>query len=227
MKNGTLTFTTKNRVYIQFKQVLKMLNKDPRVDLYISKSADFARPILIHIRKLIHKACPDVEETIKWGFPHFEYKGPMCDMAAFKHHCSFGFWKAALMKDKTLIANAKTESAMGHYGKITSLKDLPSDKKIMTNIKDAMTLNENGIKLPTRKSTNKNSDIKTPEYFLMALKKNKKAFSTFESFSPSHKKEYVEWIEEAKSDETRNRRMANAIEWMTEGKSRNWKYMKK
>jgi uncharacterized protein YdeI (YjbR/CyaY-like superfamily) len=202
-----------------------MFPKDPRIDLYISKSAEFAKPILIHIRELIHKVCPDVEETIKWGSPHFDYKGPLCDMAAFKKHCSFGFWKAALMKDKTLIANAKSESAMGHYGKIASIKDLPSDKKIIAHITDAMILNEKGIKLPPRKVTT-NKKIIIPEYFLTRLKKNKKAFMTFENFSPSHKREYIEWITEAKTEETRNRRMETAIEWMTEGKSRNWKYMK-
>lgn len=203
-----------------------MLNKDPRIDLYISRSADFAKPILIHIRELVHKACPDVEETIKWGFPHFEYKGPLCDMAAFKQHCSFGFWKAALMKDKTLIANAKSESAMGHYGKITSIKDLPSDKKIIAHITDAMILNEKGIKLPPRKIITAKKEIVVPDYFLKQLKKNKKAFTTFKNFSPSHKREYIEWVTEAKTDETKNRRMETAIEWMTEGKSRNWKYMK-
>ncbi len=203
-----------------------MLNKDPRIDLYISRSADFAKPILIHIRELVHKACPDVEETIKWGFPHFEYKGPLCDMAAFKQHCSFGFWKAALMKDKTLIANAKSESAMGHYGKITSIKDLPSDKKIIAHITDAMILNEKGIKLPPRKIITAKKEIVVPDYFLKQLKKNKKAFTTFENFSPSHKREYIEWVTEAKTDATKNRRMETAIEWMTEGKSRNWKYMK-
>ncbi|MBK6913690.1 MAG: YdeI/OmpD-associated family protein [Ignavibacteriales bacterium] len=203
-----------------------MLNKDPRIDLYISRSAEFAKPILIHIRELLHKACPDVEETIKWGFPHFEYKGPLCDMAAFKQHCSFGFWKAALMKDKTLIANAKSESAMGHYGKITSIKDLPSDKKIIAHITDAIILNEKGIKLPPRKIITAKKEIVVPDYFLKQLMKNKKAFTTFENFSPSHKREYIEWVTEAKTDETKNRRMETAIEWMTEGKSRNWKYMK-
>ena len=204
-----------------------MAKKDARIDLYISKSAEFAKPILIHIRELIHTACPDVEETIKWSFASFDYKGPMCSMAAFKQHCAFGFWKASLMKDKSLVANAESESAMGHYGKITSLKDLPPDKKIIAHIKEAMMLNEKGIKLPPRKATTTKKEIVVPEYFLNQLKKNKKAFITFESFSPSHKREYVEWITEAKTDETKNRRIETAIEWMSEGKSRNWKYVKK
>ena len=202
-----------------------MATKDAKVDLYISKSADFAKPVLIHFRKLVHNACPEVEEKIKWSFPHFDYKGMMCSMAAFKQHCAFGFWKASLMKDKALLANAKSESAMGHYGKITSLKDLPSDKMIIAHIKEAMMLNEKGIKLPPRKVTTEKKEIVVPVYFLKQLKKSKKAFTTFENFSLSHKREYVEWITEAKTDETKSRRMETAIEWMEEGKSRNWKYM--
>jgi uncharacterized protein YdeI (YjbR/CyaY-like superfamily) len=201
--------------------------KDPRIDLYISKSADFARPILIHLRELIHLACPDVQETIKWSFASFDYKGPMCSMAAFKHHCAFGFWKASLMKDKTLVSNAESESAMGHYGKITSLKDLPSDKKILLHIKGAMMLNEKGIKLPQKKPSKEKKEVVVPDYFLKQLKKNEKAFTTFEDFSPSHKREYVEWITEAKTEETKIRRMQTAIEWLSQGKPRNWKYMKK
>jgi uncharacterized protein YdeI (YjbR/CyaY-like superfamily) len=201
--------------------------KDPRIDLYISKSAEFAKPILLHLRELVHVACPDVQETIKWSFASFDYKGPMCSMASFKQHCAFGFWKASLMKDKSLVSNAESESAMGHYGKITSLKDLPSDKKIIAHIKEAMMLNEKEIKLPPKKITAAKKVVVVPDYFLKQLQKNKKAFTTFNNFSPSHKREYVEWITEAKTEETKNRRMKSAIEWMSEGKSRNWKYIKK
>lgn len=204
-----------------------MGNKEPKIDLYISKAADFAKPILNHLRDLVHKACPDVEEKIKWGFPHFDYKGMMCSMAAFNQHCAFTFWKAALMKDKTLIANAESESAMGHFGKITSKKDLPADKKIIGYINEAMILNEKGIKLSQKKATAIKKEIAVPDYFLKQLKSNKKALTTFENFSPSNKKEYVEWVIEAKTDETKNRRMKTAFEWMSEGKPRNWKYMKK
>jgi uncharacterized protein YdeI (YjbR/CyaY-like superfamily) len=204
-----------------------MTKKDARIDSYISKSADFAKPILIHLRELVNLTCPEAEEKMKWGFPHFDYKGMMCSMASFKNHCAFGFWKASLMKDKTLIANAESESAMGHYGKITSLKDLPSDKKIIAHIKEAMMLNEKGIKLPPQKLTSAKKEMVVPDYLLKQLKKNKKAFTTFEKFSPSHKREYVEWITEAKTDETKNRRMKTAIQWMSEGKPRNWKYVKK
>jgi uncharacterized protein YdeI (YjbR/CyaY-like superfamily) len=194
------------------------------IDTYIAKSAGFAQPILNHIRKLVHKACPDVEEKMKWSFPHFDYKGEMmCSMAAFKQHAVFGFWKAALMNDPMLIENAKSEVSMGHLGRLTSLKDLPSDKKITAWIKEAMALNNKGIKIVKPKSTEK-KELVVPDYFIKALNKNKKAFQTFEAFSYSNKKEYTEWITEAKTDETRNKRIALAIEMMAEGKSRNWKY---
>lgn len=202
-----------------------MATTDKRIDAYISKSADFAKPILTHIRSLVHKACPDVEETIKWGFPHFDYKGEMmCSMASFKQHATMGFWKAALMKDPMLVANAKTETAMGHTGQLRSLKDLPSDKKIMAWIKDAMQLNDKGIKLPSRPKSV--IEVKEPDYFMTALKKNKKAMEAYGKFPNGAKKEYILWITEAKSEETRNKRMATAVEWISEGKTRNWKYQK-
>ncbi len=203
-----------------------MAKKDPRIDTYIVKSADFAKPILNHLRALVHKACPDAEETMKWSFPHFDYKGEMmCSMAAFKQHCSFGFWKAALMKDPVLIANAKSEAAMGHLGRITSLKDVPADKIILGYIKEAMKLNDDNIKVAKPKPASK-SELIIPLYFTAALKKNKKALAVFEGFSYSNKKEYVLWVTEAKTEDTRNKRLTQAIEWMAEGKVRNWKYVK-
>lgn len=205
-----------------------MVKKDKRIDVYISKSADFAKPILKHFRELVHKACPAVEETVKWSFPHFDYNGSMlCSMASFKQHCAIGFWKASLMSDaKTLLAKAKTEEAMGHMGKITSLKDLPKDSVLIKYIKEGMKLNDAGIKLPPRKKTTA-KDLEIPAYFITALKKNKKAHSTFENFPPGQKKEYVLWVTEAKTETTRNSRLKTAIEWMSEGKIRNWKYVKK
>ena len=194
------------------------------IDAYIAKSADFAKPILNHLRKLIHEACPDVEERVKWSMPHFDYKkSPLCHMAAFKQHAAFGFWKASLMKDKTLLETAQSETAMGHLGKITSLKDLPSDKKIIAWIKEAMKLNDEGIKLSTKNTVAK-KETATPEFFIKAIKKNKKAFITFESFSPSAKREYVDWVTSAKTEETKISRLTQAVEWMAEGKKRNWKY---
>ena len=202
-----------------------MGKKDQRVDEYISKSADFAKPILTHLRNLVHDACPAIEETIKWGFPHFDYKGMLCSMASFKQHCAFGFWKTALMKDaKEMIG--KNEYAMGHLGKIMSLKDLPPDKKITAWVNEAVKLNDDKVKWPEKKTATK-KEIEMPDAFQKALNKNKSAAATFKNFSPSHKYEYLEWITEAKTEETRNKRIATTIEWLTDGKSRNWKYVKK
>ncbi len=203
-----------------------MGNKDKRVDDYISKSAAFAKPVLNHLRSLVHAACPNVQETIKWGFPHFDYKGMMCSMASFKQHCAFGFWKTALMKDaKEMIG--KNEYAMGHLGKITSLNDLPPDKKITAWIKEATKLNDDDVKLPERKRSTDKKEIEIPDAFQKALNKNKTAAATFTNFSASHKYEYLEWITGAKTEETRDKRIAKAIEQLTEQKSLNWKYAKK
>ncbi|MDQ6902926.1 MAG: YdeI/OmpD-associated family protein [Bacteroidota bacterium] len=198
---------------------------DTRIDAYISKSQHFAKPVLNHFRNLVHTACPNVEETIKWGFPHFDYKGMFCNMAAFKQHCAFGFWKTSLMKDAQEMMG-KNEHSMGHLGKITSLKDLPSDKKILGWLREAMKLNDDNIKLPERKKTIDKKELEIPASLQKALKENKAAV-TFDAFSLAHKKEYIEWINEAKTEDTRNKRIAQTIEWVLEGKSRNWKYMKK
>ncbi|WP_205409962.1 YdeI/OmpD-associated family protein [Flavihumibacter solisilvae] len=200
--------------------------KDPRIDAYIAKAADFAKPILEHIRMIVHKACPEVTETLKWSMPHFDYKGEMmCSMAAFKGHCVMGFWKASLMKDPMLMDNAASETSMGHLGRITSLKDLPQDKKLVAFIKEAMELNDKGIKVAKKPAAEK-KELEIPEELLSALKKNRKARETFEAFSYSHKKEYVEWIAEAKTEPTREKRLIQTIEWLGEGKSRNWKFVK-
>jgi uncharacterized protein YdeI (YjbR/CyaY-like superfamily) len=206
-----------------------MAKKEKLIDAYIAKSADFAKPVLNHIRELVHKACPDVEEKMKWSMPFFDYKGEMlCHIASFKQHAVMGFWKAALMKDTVLLENAKSETAMGHLGKITSLKDMPSDKKITAWIKEAMELTDKGIRLPSKaKPAADKKEITVPDYFVKALSKNKKAKQVFENFAYSHKKEYLEWITEAKTEETRNKRMEIALEWIAEGKGRNWKYQKK
>jgi uncharacterized protein YdeI (YjbR/CyaY-like superfamily) len=195
---------------------------DPRIDAYIENSADFAKPILEHIRKLVHKACPEVEEKIKWSMPHFDYKGPLCHMASFKQHCAFGFWKQPLL-DQAAFPAEKT--AMGGFGKIASKKDLPADRVIIGLIHQAIELNENGIKIAAKKPAAK-LDLVIPDVLTQALKKDRKAHETFENFSYSRRKDYVEWITDAKTEATRDKRLATAIEWLAEGKSRNWKYEK-
>jgi hypothetical protein len=200
-----------------------MGKKDPRIDAYIAKSADFAKPVLNHIRKLVHAGCPDVEETMKWSFPHFDYKGMMCSMAAFKQHCTFGFWKGALIVGKN---GTKADEAMGQFGRITTISDLPEEDVLIGYVKEAVRLNNVGTKLPPKPRSKGKKELVVSDCFKSALKKNKKALATFEDFSYSHKKEYVEWITEAKSQGTRQRRLDTAIEWMAKGKSRHWKYVK-
>lgn len=201
-----------------------MPTTDKRIDAYIEKKADFAKPILKHLRELVHKACPNAEETIKWGMPFFDYKGSvLCAMAAFKEHCSFMFWKAKLMKDPEKILQITEREAMGNFGNIKSLKDLPPDKILMAYIKEAARLNEENIKLPSREKKPV-TELKMPADFASALKKDKKANTVFENFPPGKRKEYIQWITEAKTEDTKNKRIATAVEWIAEGKSRNWKY---
>lgn len=196
---------------------------DSRIDAYIAKSADFAKPILKHIRSLVHAGCPDVIETMKWSFPHFEHHGVLCSMAAFKQHCAFGFWKGKLFLPE---GNDLGENAMGQFGRITSIDDLPSKKVLLGYIKQAVKLNEEGTKAPKPPKKEKGKLV-VPAYFRAALKKNKKAQTTFDNLSPSHQREYVEWITEAKHEATRQRRLATALQWLAEGKSKNWKYEKR
>ena len=174
-----------------------------------------------HLRKVVHAGCSGVEETIKWGMPHFEYKGPMCGMAAFKQHCSFGFWKASLI----FGSGGKQEEAMGHFGRITSLNDLPAEKILIGYVRKAAELNEKGIKATDRKKPGERKPLPVPSYLTEALKKNAKARRTFASFSPSRRREYIEWLVEAKRDETRKQRLHTAIGWMAQGKPHNWKYL--
>ena len=201
-----------------------MGTRDPRVDAYIDKSADFAKPILTHLREVVHAACPDVEETMKWSFPHFMYKGMLCSMASFKQHCAFSFWRGSLVLGGN---GAAADEAMGQFGRITKLSDLPPKKVLAGYVKKAAALNEAGVTARTPKAPRTTKKpLVVPDYVMAALRKNKKALATFEGFSPSHRREYVEWITEAKGEDTRRRRLEQAVEWMAEGKPRNWKYAK-
>ena len=204
-----------------------MGKKDPRVDEYIAKSAEFARPILKHLRKVVHAGCPGVEETLKWSMPAFMYKGMFCGMAAFKQHCTFGFWKESLLRDKLREVNKTGDDAMGQFGRITSVKDLPSEKALLAMVKAAAALNDAGVKVQRKNRPAGPRELEIPADLSTALKKNKKAQAAFEGFSYSHRKEYIEWITEAKGEETRKRRLDTTLEWLTEGKSRNWKYERK
>lgn len=200
-----------------------MPTTDPRVDAYIEKSKDFAKPILTHIRALVHATCPEATETLKWSMPSFEYKGILCGFAAFKEHCTFGFWKQTLMESD---AFSETKTAMGSFGKLKSLKDLPSDAVMKKLIKQAMKLNDEGVKVSKAKPSGEKKEIEVPDVLLEALAQNEKAAEAFSNFPPSCRKEYIQWITEAKTDATRDKRLATTIEWLTEGKRKNWKYEK-
>ena len=197
----------------------KPMSRDPRIDAYIKRAAPFAQPILTHVREVVHEACPEVEESIKWGMPSFSYGGGiLCGMAAFKQHASFGFWKHALV-----VGEGQPRDGMGSYGKMTSLQDLPPKKTLLAHVKKAMKLNEDGVKSPARKAAPK-PPPETPADLAAALGKNKPAQAAFDAFPPGCKREYIDWIVEAKREETRSKRLAQAVEWMAEGKRRNWKY---
>lgn len=205
-----------------------MVKIDTRIDDYIDKAQPFAKPILAHLRALVHEANPDVEETIKWSFASFDYKGPFCSMAGFKQHVVFGFWKSDLLLDPNGylgVGLSRGGEAMGNLGRITSLTDLPPDKVILDFIRQAKKLNDENIKLPARPKPEK-EELIIPDFFMEALKSNQKALDTFNAFSNSNRKEYVIWVSEAKTEKTRLERLATAVNWMAEGKIKNWKYVK-
>jgi uncharacterized protein YdeI (YjbR/CyaY-like superfamily) len=203
-----------------------MKNTDPRIDAYIAKSAPFARPVLRHLRALVREACPEAEETIKWGMPAFVYGGKiLCGMAAFKAHCSFGFWRRELRVALGPVSS-KEDEGMGGFGRITKLEELPSDKRLLALIRKAAKLNESDAPARPRRARKGAVPLPVPADLAAALKRNKTAAATFGGFSPSHRNEYVAWINAAKRDETREKRLATTLEWLTEGKRHNWKYEK-
>nr|DAH99194.1 MAG TPA: bacteriocin [Caudoviricetes sp.] len=195
---------------------------DNRVDLYINQSADFAKPILEYIREVVHEASPLITETVKWGMPFFDYKGPVCQMAAFKQHCAFGFWRWSLISGDL---KPTEDASAGSFGRVMSIADLPAKEALMAYVLRGIELNEKGIKKASpKKAPSKKAELVIPDYFTDFLAAYPKAVQVFYDFSYSHKKEYVEWITEAKTEATRQKRMETAAEWIAEGKSRNWKY---
>ncbi|MFZ1798246.1 MAG: YdeI/OmpD-associated family protein [Chitinophagaceae bacterium] len=202
-----------------------MGKKNIQIDTYINQSAEFARPILEYFRLLVHTACPQISETIKWGFPNFEYKGIVCSMAAFKRHCSISFRKAGLLKDPLGLLQISEKNGMGNFDKITSVSALPDKHVLISYIKEAVSLNENKIKIPL-KTLKKTPLPAIPPELKKALLENKKASATFANFSDSNKREYILWLNEAKTPQTFEKRLATTLSWLEEGKIRNWKYVK-
>jgi uncharacterized protein YdeI (YjbR/CyaY-like superfamily) len=200
-----------------------MDHRDPQIDAYIAKSAEFARPILKHLRELMHQGCPDVEETVKWGHPAFVHKGLICIVAAFQEHASLHFWR-----HKLIVGDTGEDDGMGEFGRITSRQDLPPDKILLGYVRKAVALNEAGVKPASqpRRQPNRKGEVTVPDFFAAALRKNKPAQVNFDKFSYSHKKEYIEWLTGAKREETRQRRLETALSWIAKGKPQNWKYMK-
>ncbi len=201
-----------------------MATFNPAFDTYIAQAPAFAQPILSHLRDLVHRAVPDAEEIIKWRAPHFDCKGPLCNMAAFKQHCAFGFWKAKLMEDPQGLLGENAGTAMGQFGRITSLADLPPDEVIIAYLHQAATLNEAGLKVAKKPVDRTN--LVVPQELLDALAQHPAAMAVFEAFSYTHKKDYAEWISEAKTEATKQKRIETAIEQLAEGKTRHWKYQK-
>lgn len=231
--------------------------RDPRIDAYIARAAAFARPILTHLRQVVHAGCPDVQETVKWGAPSFEHHGLLCGMAAFKQHCVFGFWKHELVVGADRAAaqskggsrdraagrgrgeskepsrrrgpgesrgsiNA-SDDAMGNFGRLTQVADLPPKRMLVALVRKAAKLNEDGVKAP-RPAPRPKVDLVVPADLAAGLKKTLAAKTHFDGFSYSKRKDYIEWLTDAKTEVTRARRLATALEWIAQGKGRNWKY---
>ena len=196
-----------------------MRNTDPRVDAYIEKAPAYSRPILKKLRAMFHEADPTLVENIKWGNPTFEKKGIVAGMGAFKEHVAFGFWHAPRMKDPHgLFAGAPKKSP--YAIKVARVDELPPARVLAAYVKDAVRLDGQGLKKRTK------PPLKPPADLLAALKKNRKAKATFDGFSPSRRRDYIEWVTSAKRDATRTKRIETAVAWLAEGKPRNWKYMK-
>jgi uncharacterized protein YdeI (YjbR/CyaY-like superfamily) len=210
---GILTITIRLRK-------TKMPITDPRVDAYIEQAAPFAQPILRHLRAVVHDTCPEVEETMKWSFPHFMYQGMLCSTAAFKAHCALNFWKAEL-----LMGDAAQRDAMGQFGRITALDDLPALPQLQAYLRQAMQLNQDGVAQP-RVRTRVTTAVTVPDDLQAALALVPAAQQHFSDFTPGKQREYIAWLDEAKTEATRARRREQAVEWIAEGKARNWKYEK-
>ena len=198
----------------------KPMAQDPRIDAYIERAAPFAQPILTQLREAVHAACPQVEESIRWSMPSFTYAGAiLCQKAAFKQHASFGYWKHALV-----MGEGVARDGMGSYGKMASIRDIPPRNRLHADIRKAMKLNEDGVKLPAAPKAAAKPRTEVPAELIAALKKNEAAKTTFDGFPPGCRREYIVWLTEAKREETRVKRVAQTIEWLVEGKRRNWKY---
>jgi uncharacterized protein YdeI (YjbR/CyaY-like superfamily) len=200
-----------------------MGKRTPAVDAYIAEAPAYSRPILEKLRDSFHAGCPEIEERLKWGMPSFEYKGLLGGMAAFKQHVTFGFWKSKLMEDFHRVASGDPRGGM-MGARVEKPGDLPAKKTLIAYVKEAKRLNDDGIKEPRAPRPKAPLRVVVPADLKQALGRNKKAQAAFDAFPPSCRREYVEWITEAKRAETRVKRLATTVEWLAQGKRRNWKY---
>jgi uncharacterized protein YdeI (YjbR/CyaY-like superfamily) len=207
------------------KMAILQFMRSRQIDDFIDNAEEFAQPILIYMREIIHEACPHVAESIKWGMPSFDYKGPLIVMGSFKKHMAINFWKAQLMADPEKVF-VKSGESMGTFGKVSLINQLPSREVLLAYIFEAIDLNERGIKITKVKKEETVKELPIPEDFLNTLNSNPAAMSNFQQMSPSHRKEYINWIIEAKREATRVSRIEKAILQLLEKKSKDWKYIK-
>lgn len=194
---------------------------DARIDAYIARAAPFAQPLLTRLREQVHAACPDVDESLKWSAPAFLYRDRLlCTMAAFKQHVAFGFWQG-----EQVLGERADDTAMGQFGRIRSAGDLPDAAELAGYVRKAAALIDAGGTRPRRPAPPR-AEPPPSDDFMAALRATPAAHATFDAFPPSHRREYVEWIAEAKREDTRARRIAQAVAWLAEGKPRHWKCMK-
>lgn len=197
-----------------------MNSQDPRIDAYIERAAPFAQPLLKHWRAVVHEACPEVQETIKWSMPFFTHgERILAQMAAFKAHCAFGIYAGEAVNDRE-----RNEEAMGNFGRISQLADLPPKKELIRLLKAGVAAIDSGERAPRARKNEPKPPPVIPPDLAEALAANADAKRHFEAFSPSHRREYIEWINDAKQPQTRAKRLATTIEQSAEGKSQNWRY---
>lgn len=202
------------------------MKKPTTFDQYIEQAADFAQPILNQLRSAVYKACPEAEEAFKWSSPSFMYQGKiLCSMAAFKKHAAFTIWLGDQLSDPENILQTVGKTSMGQLSQLKTQEDLPKEEILIAYLKEAMLLTQKAVS--KKSSAKQKKELTVPEDLLAALETDSKAAETFNNFSYSNQKEYVEWLEDAKRESTRNKRLNTTLEWLQEGKVRNWKYLKK
>ena len=195
------------------------MSRDPRIDAYLARVQPFARPILEHVRERVHTVVPDVEETLKWSMPAYTRNGAILLItAAFKSHVALNFWRGQEMR-----GDAAKDDAMGQFGKITSLGDLPANAELDALMAEATRL-ATAPKAPRKVKHEPKPPAEVHPEFAAALAANPKAKTALDGFAPSARRDYLDWIADAKQDATRAKRIATAVEWLAEGKKRHWKY---